>query len=110
MVICLLCTLSKMYIIRCQFEGLDMRFKKYSISGLLWLAQWLIIHLSMQGTWVLPLAQEDPTCPGATKHMSQQRLLSLCAPSTEVAHLEPVACVLQQELNCDEKPAPCSEE
>ena len=30
-------------------------------------AQWLRIHLPMQGTWVRALAQEDPTCRGATK-------------------------------------------
>ena len=109
MLICLLCMLSRMYIIRCQFEGLDTRFKKYSISGLLWFAQWIIIHLSVQGTWVLSLAEEDPTCPGATKPTSQWQLLSLCAPSMEAVHLEPVACALQQELSCDEKPAPSEE-
>ena len=30
-------------------------------------AQWLRIHLPMQGTQVQALAQEDPTCRGATK-------------------------------------------
>ena len=30
-------------------------------------AQWLRIHLPMQGTWVRALVQEDPTCCGATK-------------------------------------------
>ena len=30
-------------------------------------AQWLRIHLLMQGTWVQALVQEDPTCHGATK-------------------------------------------
>ena len=30
-------------------------------------AQWLIIHLPMQGTWVQALVQEDPTCRGAAK-------------------------------------------
>ena len=30
-------------------------------------AQWLRIHLPMQGTRVRALAQEDPTCHGATK-------------------------------------------
>ena len=32
-------------------------------------AQWLRIHLPMQGTWVLSLVQEDPTCCEATKPM-----------------------------------------
>ena len=30
-------------------------------------AQWLGIHLPMQGTWVRALVREDPTCRGATK-------------------------------------------
>ena len=30
-------------------------------------AQWLRIHLTMQGTWVQALVQEDPTCCGAAK-------------------------------------------
>ena len=30
-------------------------------------AQWLRIHLPMQGTWVRALVREDPTCRGATK-------------------------------------------
>ena len=30
-------------------------------------AQWLRIHLPMQGTWVWALVWEDPTCHGATK-------------------------------------------
>ena len=29
--------------------------------------QWLRIRLPMEGTWVRALAQEDPTCRGATK-------------------------------------------
>ena len=31
--------------------------------------QWLRICLTMQGTWVQALVQEDPTCHGATKPM-----------------------------------------
>ena len=30
-------------------------------------AQWLRIHLPMQGTWVRALVREDSTCHGATK-------------------------------------------
>ena len=30
-------------------------------------AQWIRIHLPVQGTWVGPLVQEDLTCHGATK-------------------------------------------
>ena len=33
-------------------------------------AQWLRIHLPMQGTRVRALVREDPTCSGATKPMS----------------------------------------
>ena len=32
-------------------------------------AQWLRIHLPMQGTWVRALVREDPTFHGATKPM-----------------------------------------
>ena len=32
-------------------------------------AQWLRIHLSMHGTQVRALVQEDPICHGATKPM-----------------------------------------
>ena len=34
------------------------------------MVQWLRIHLPMQGTRVQALAQEDPTCRGATKPVS----------------------------------------
>ena len=40
--------------------------KKVSLGTSL-VAQWLRIHLPMQGTLVRALVQEDPTCPGATK-------------------------------------------
>ena len=36
-------------------------------SGTSLVAQWLRIHLPMQGTWVRSLVQEDTTCHGATK-------------------------------------------
>ena len=38
-------------------------------AGTSLLAQWLRIHLPMQGTWVRYLVQEEPTCRGATKPM-----------------------------------------
>ena len=34
-------------------------------------AQWLRIHLPMQGARVRALVQEDPTCCGATKPVCQ---------------------------------------
>ena len=40
-------------------------FKKEKVVSLV--AQWLRIHLPMQGTWVQALVQEDPTCRRATK-------------------------------------------
>ena len=40
--------------------------KKFEIGASL-VAQWLRIHLPIQGTWVRALVQEDPTCHGATK-------------------------------------------
>ena len=76
-------------------------------------AQWLRIHLPMQGTWVQALVREDPTCCGATKPVQhncwacalepashnywarEPQLLSPCATTTE-AHA-PRACAPQQE-------------
>ena len=58
------------------------------------MAQWLRIHLPMQGTWVQALVWEDPTCRRATKPRVPQ-LLSLCATTTESRM--PRACALQQE-------------
>ena len=39
----------------------------FSPLGASLMAQWLRIHLPMQGTWVQALVWEDPTCRGATK-------------------------------------------
>ena len=53
--------------------------------------QWLRILLSMQGTRVRALVQEDPTCHGATKpvhHNYWACVLQLLKP----AHLEPLLC------------------
>ena len=36
-------------------------------TGASLVAQWLRIHLPMQGTWVWALVREDPTCHRATK-------------------------------------------
>ena len=63
------------------YEGLDLNIMYYlcfaSLCFFIWLlvvciwtslvAQWLRIHLPMQGTRVQSLVQEDPTCHGATK-------------------------------------------
>ena len=40
------------------------------IEGASLVAQWLRIHLPMQGTRVRALVWENPTCHGATKPMS----------------------------------------
>ena len=55
-------------------------------------AQWLRIHLPMQGTRVQALVQEDPTCHGATKP----------------ACLEPMLC--NKRTHRSEKPAHHNEE
>ena len=46
---------------------LTFRFKKYYLLRASLVAQWLRIHLPMQGTRVQALAQEAPTCHRATK-------------------------------------------
>ena len=40
---------------------------KTTMKGTSLVAQWLRIHLPMQGAWVRALVREDPTCHGATK-------------------------------------------
>ena len=45
------------------------QFKFKSFLGISLVAQWLRIHLPMQGTQVRSLVREDPTCRGATKPM-----------------------------------------
>ena len=82
-------------------------------------AQWLRIHLPMQGTWVRSQVQEDPTCHGATKlvhhnywactlepagHNYWARVPQLLKP----VHLEPVLHNKRSHLN--EKPMHCNEE
>ena len=44
-------------------------YKNYRKLGTSLVAQWLRIHLPMQGTRVRALVREDPTCCGATKPM-----------------------------------------
>ena len=80
-------------------------FKIWKLGASL-VAQWLRIHLPMQGTWVRALVRQDPTCRGATGPMRhnllslrsracEPQLLSPCATTTE-AHA-PRAHALQQE-------------
>ena len=52
-------------------------------------AQWLRIHLPMQGTRVRALVWEDPTCRRATKPM-RHNYWARVPQTTEPAHLEPV--------------------
>ena len=54
----------------------NMKFPQKTKNRASLVVQWLRIHLPMQGTQVQSLAQEDPTCHGATKP---------CATTTEPA-------------------------
>ena len=70
-------------------------------------AQWLRIHLTMQGTRVWALVQEDPTCRGATKPMHHNYWA--CAPQPlKPASLEPV--LRNKRSHCYEKPTHRNEE
>ena len=42
---------------------------KYCYIGTSLVAQWIRLHLPMQGTWVRSLVWEDSMCCGATKPM-----------------------------------------
>ena len=50
-------------------EGGRQAGNKFTKGGTCMVAQWIRIHLPMQGTQVRSLVQEDPTCHGATKLM-----------------------------------------
>ena len=83
------------------------------------MVRWLRIHLPMQGTWVLALVREDPTCRRATKPMCHSywacalesvshnywaHMLQLLKP----VHLEPV--LRNKGSHRNEKPAHHNEE
>ena len=61
------------------------------------MVQWLRIHLPMQGTWILPMVQEDLTCYKATKTASHS--ISACT-------LEPVLC--NKKSHCNKMPICCN--
>ena len=82
-------------------------------------AQWLRIHLPMQGTWVWALVQEDPTCRGATKPVHHNYWAHALGPTSHNywAHvpqllkpvgLETVLC--NKRSHCNEKPTHRNEE
>ena len=48
-------------------NGIDVFIRRKERGSLV--VQWLRIYLPVQGTRVRALAQEDPTCHGATKPM-----------------------------------------
>ena len=82
-------------------------------------AQWLRINLSMQGTQVWALIQEDPICRRATGHMHHSYWACTLEP---VSHnywacepqllkptgLEPMLC--NKRSHCSEKPTRCNKE
>ena len=77
-------------------------FKKRNGCGTSLVAQWLRIRLPMQGTRVLALGWEDPTCRGATKpvcHNYWARMPQLLKPT----YLEPV--LHNKRSHHNEKPA-----
>ena len=77
--------------IRYHLTLVRMAIIKKSTNGTSLVAQWLRIHLPMQGTWVRVLVQEDPMCHRVAKPVChnywacalEQQLLSLGATTTE---------------------------
>ena len=70
-------------------------------------AQWLRIHVPVQGTRVWALVREDPTCLGATKPVRHSYWDCALEPAShnywahipqllKPAHLEPVLCTQQE--------------
>ena len=101
--------------------------KKFKISekcqdrciGTSLVAQWLRIHLPMQGTRVQALVREDPTCRGATKPVRHNYWACALEPAShnylarmpqllKSARLEPV--LRNKRSHCNEKPAHHNEE
>ena len=88
-------------------------------------AQWLRIHLPMQGTQVRSLVWEDPTCRGATKPVRHNywacalgpashnywartsQLLSLCAATTEAACCTTREATAMRSPHTATKSSPC---
>ena len=86
---------------KCLFEiknhSLQKKKKKNCLIGTSLVAQWLRIHLPMQGTQVQALVREDHTCRRATKARAPQ-LLSPRATTNE-------ACVPRARAPQQEKPS-----
>ena len=88
-------------------------------SGASLVAQWLRIHLPMQGTRVRALVREDPTCRGAARPVSHNYWACALEPVThsywarmpqlqKSAHLEPM--LRNKRRRCNEKPVHRNEE
>ena len=89
------------------------------LTGTSLVAQWLRIHLPIQGTWVQALVREELTCHGATKAVCHNYWACIVEPTSHNywAHmpqllkpvcLEPMLC--NKRSHCNEKPALCNEE
>ena len=96
----------------------NIHYKNQQLGASL-VAQWLRIHLPMQGTWVQALVQEDPTCRRATKPVRHNYWACALEPAShnywahvpkllKPVHLEPVLCNKRSHPN--EKPAHRNEE
>ena len=87
------------------------------------MAQWLRIHLPMQGTQVRSLVQKDPTCRGATKPVCHNYQACALEPAShnywtrvpqllKPTHLEPVSATREatavRSLRTSTKSSPCS--
>ena len=109
-------TQSQMYLM---FTGVNPCSFKSPHAGTSLVAQWLRIHLPMQGTQVRALVREDPTCYGATKPVSHNYWACTLEPVShnywarvpqlrKPTHLEPV--VYNKSSHRNEKPTQRNEE
>ena len=99
-----------------KIDNLDCVQNSYSGTSLV--AQWVRIHLPIQGVRVRALVWEDPTCHRATKPVGHNCWACALEPTShnywacmpqllKPALLEPV---LHKRSHCNEKPAHCKEE
>ena len=101
-----------------EWNTVNLALKKVTSQASL-VAQWLRIHLPMQGTWVRALGWEDPACHGATKPMCHNYWARTLEPAShnywvrvpqllKPTRLELLLCNKRSHHN--EKPMHCNEE
>ena len=108
-----------LYLWSCYLESLWFDLNRNKPFGASLVAQWLRIHLPMQGAWVRALVREDSTCHGASKPVHHNYWACALEPAShncwahapqllKPARLEPV--LLNKRSHWSEKPVHLNKE